>query len=619
MTRPTSVPRPPRRRSPASLLAAASLFAAGCSNPFGPADSDYGLRLPEQRYRNIERLKIEDYARPTSLPEQPEDVIARRFDKNRFAGLEKVDISLEQARASAVENNLEIKVVLVDPRLAGQTLRAEEAKFEAVFKPFVTYRDRNDPTLDVTTINEETSTSYGAAVDVPLRSGGRASVSIEENSTDSSNPFLTLSKSYQANTLFSISQPLLRNAGRQTATYSIRIASYDDQITQARTKLEIIRQLAAVDRSYWRLYAARQQLDVTQQQYELASAQLDRVKRRFDAGATPEVEVLRSQSGLAERLGSIIIAENNVLTQQRETKRIINMPGLPIESATVIVPATLPEPIHYQFDPVSLCESAIGTRMEMLELELQLARDATTIDFTQNQALPLFTLDFTYRIPGLGASFSAANSQMTSVDFQSWTVGLAGEIPIGNEAAKARVDRAILARLQRLSTRESREQAIRQEVLNAIDQVNANWQRILAARQATLAATRTFEAEQRQNDVGLRTSTDVLDAATRLAEAQFSEISAITDYQIGLVDLAFATGTLLGKARVDWLSGPPTPAEQAIADPPAPRGDAGLFPVNTIAPELPAFQPPATPPEPTPSPGPAPAADAPAPPAAPTP
>ena len=66
-------------------------------------------------------------------------------------------------------------------------------------------------------------------------------------------------------------------------------------------------------------------------------------------------------------------------------------------------------------------------------------------------------------------------------------------------------------------------------------------------------------------------------AATRLAESQFSEIRAITDYQIAQVDLAFATGTLLGAAKVDWapIAAPdpkilyPSP-EEKINDPAAP-------------------------------------------------
>ena len=50
----------------------------------------------------------------------------------------------------------------------------------------------------------------------------------------------------------------------------------------------------------------------------------------------------------------------------------------------------------------------------------------------------------------------------------------------------------------------------------------------------------------------LRTATDVLDAATRLADAQSAEIRALTDHEIALVDLAVATGTTLGGAGVLW-------------------------------------------------------------------
>jgi outer membrane protein TolC len=125
-------------------------------------------------------------------------------------------------------------------------------------------------------------------------------------------------------------------------------------------------------------------------------------------------------------------------------------------------------------------------------------------------------------------------------------------VPIGNEAARSRVHRAILTRLQRLATREQRRLAILQEVYDALDRMDQDWQRILAARQAAILAGRTYEGEQRQFDVGLRTSTDVLDAAARLADAQSQEVRALADYQIAQVDLAFATGTLLGHDRVHW-------------------------------------------------------------------
>ena len=90
------------------------------------------------------------------------------------------------------------------------------------------------------------------------------------------------------------------------------------------------------------------------------------------------------------------------------------------------------------------------------------------------------------------------------------------------------------------------------EVLNAIDQAEANWQRILAARQNSILNGRLYEAERRQFELGMRTSTEVLDAQANFANAQSAEINALAEYQIALVDLAYATGTILGSARIQW-------------------------------------------------------------------
>jgi pSer/pThr/pTyr-binding forkhead associated (FHA) protein len=87
---------------------------------------------------------------------------------------------------------------------------------------------------------------------------------------------------------------------------------------------------------------------------------------------------------------------------------------------------------------------------------------------------------------------------------------------------------------------------------DALDATTQTWQRILAARLEALLAARTLLAEQRQFDVGLRTSVEVLDASARLADAQSREVLALAAYQNALVDIAFATGTSLGSARIRW-------------------------------------------------------------------
>jgi outer membrane protein TolC len=223
-----------------------------------------------------------------------------------------------------------------------------------------------------------------------------------------------------------------------------------------------------------------------------------------------------------------------------------------MDTPTALVPTTLPDPIRYEIDRQKLVAQAIQNRMEMLELELQIAQAADNIDYYQNMALPLVTLDYTYNLQGQGATRHSAYEVLADRDFNSDILGLRLVVPLGNQAAKSRLLQAFYVRRQRLATKENRRTLIEMEVLAAVDNLEATWQAILAGRQNTLLAGRLYEAEKRQFELGLRTGTDVLDQQARFANAQSFEIAALTEYQIAQIDLAYATGTLLGAAKVSW-------------------------------------------------------------------
>jgi outer membrane protein TolC len=358
---------------------------------------------------------------------------------------------------------------------------------------------------------------------------------------------------WESSLRFSISQPLLRDAGVNANTASIRIAGYNRDIADARLKLAATRILADADKAYWNLYAAWRELDVRRTQYDLAMAQLGLAERRFNAGDAPEIDVIRARSGVGRTLESIIRADASLRRQQRAVKRIMNREDLPIDGHIALDPATLPEPLRLDLDGDALADAAIENRMEMLDLELQLAIDALTVDLRRNQALPVFGLDYRYSIIGDDTGFGGSYASLGDSD--SHRVGVNGEIPIGNEVLENRLSAAILQRVQRLATRDARALAIRTEVYDALDRLRQAWQSILAARLETLLAARTAAGEQRQFESGLRTSTDVLDAQSRLADAQSREVRALADYQIALVDIAFATGTVLGRTQVDFQQG----------------------------------------------------------------
>ncbi len=542
-----------RRRAalPMTLGAIAALaLSAGCTNSLRQLPSDYGEPIPRARILEVEPLALSERS---PVGEEAALIPAP------YEPAERVELQLAEARAFTLENNLDLRVALIAPAIASQTVREEEAAWDAVAGVDLNWIETDQPTATQLTGSQIDIQRLTPRVDVPLRTGGVVRLGLPIEQTRTNNPFSTLDPSVTTDFEFSITQPLLRNFGRDAEMFALRLASYEEGVALAQTKLEVIRQLAAADRSYWRLYAALRALDVARQQYDLALEQLRRAERQFNAGRVAEIEIIRAEEGVSERLEAIIQASNAVKQEQRALKLLMNAPQFPLDEFPILWPASDPEVAPLDLNPDRLTEIALAQRMELLELELRLAADAATIAFQENQALPLFTLDYTYRVNGLGGTFAESSGVLQDNDFADWAVSLTLEQPIGNNAAKARVAQAVITRLQRLSTKQARRLTIEREVRDAVDNIQTGWQRILAARQSAILAGRTLEAEQRQFDVGRSTSTDVLDAATRLADAQLSEIRALTEYQISKVDLAFATGSILGASLVEWAPRDPRP------------------------------------------------------------
>ncbi|MBN1627603.1 MAG: TolC family protein [Deltaproteobacteria bacterium] len=373
-----------------------------------------------------------------------------------------------------------------------------------------------------------------------------------DNKMKTSSFFSTFNPSYDSDLSASISQPLLKSAGKRVNEHFIRIAEYNSQIIDAETKLKAINIIADVDRYYWRLYAARRLLDVRKEQYELAKTLYNETEVLVKVGTKAEIEIIRTKAELADKLETIITAENNVKNIERHLKKMLNRSGLEAETVTELIPVSEPNPVHYEFNAGDITARAIENRVDMLTLELQLAQSSENISYYKNQTLPSLSLQYKYNMNGLGAARGDSYDMLEDDDFHDHNVTLGISIPIGNQAAKSRLREAGYERAQRLASRDAKRAEIKSDVLNQIDTLEANWQRILACRQTAILRDEQYKAEKRQYELGMQTSVNVLDAQTSLAYAQQNEISAVTDYQISLVDIAYATGTLLGAAKVEW-------------------------------------------------------------------
>ena len=118
-------------------------------------------------------------------------------------------------------------------------------------------------------------------------------------------------------------------------------------------------------------------------------------------------------------------------------------------------------------------------------------------------------------------------------------------LPLRDRAGAARLaDTLVRKKLDALSLR-SREQGVRLDVLNAVSQVESSRESVKLAIIARDLAQKQLDAEKQKYDLGTSQMYYVLDAQTRLTNADSSVVTESINYRRNQLSLLRVVGTLL--------------------------------------------------------------------------
>lgn len=521
------------------VIVLASLLVAGCPAP--TLKEDPKIEALTTRLGTIDTVKPVDLSDspPITVEQATEEVTEQISEPNE--SLPMMELTLEQVRAATLTNNLDLKIDLIDPAIAQRAVDIERAKFESTFYGSAVYN-----TSETEEGMSSTSQEYEVGIESPLHTGGSISVGLpfEEFDSDDSDSVADAAVSV------SFIQSLLRGGGTRINTHSIRIAGYRKNAVDAQTKQAAIYLLAAADIAYWRLYMACRELDVRREQYKLAQDQLNHARLKVASGSSPKIEIVRAEAGLSSRIEALINAETMVQVRQLDLQRIMNRDDMPLNADIRIAPKTEPNPLGLDIDEEKLVRIALENRMETVRLELQLAIDKLDIELANNATLPDVTFNYNFATQTQAGDVGHALGDFGDKNSDYHSIGLSASIPLGNRAAKMRLEQAKLQQIQDEASYARLRQMIQQEVYDTVRALRNSWRRILAAEKSVDAAYRDYKVEQSQFQLGRSRSTDVLYSATGLADAQLSRIRALAEYEISQIYLAQATGTLLGYSRI---------------------------------------------------------------------
>lgn len=539
------------------ILAVLALPLGACSSTI---DSDW-RRIDdlERRLGTIQPLDSLGDAVKTSVvpPSTSDEEAVTRVEgllELMSAGMPR-DLTLAEVRKSTIEHNLQIQSTLLSPEIAAQRLRAEQAKFQATFLASIEQSRVVSPEFGLGPTIDVSSDQFTAVpgLEVPLRSGG----SVVLDWTLSTTSLSGLGADADAASSLpgvSLQQPLLRGAGLDYNEGSIVIAGADLGVARAEAQAAVINQVVRADVAYWNLHLAWQLLQIDLQLYETAKDLLDQQRRLIAVQAGSIANVYNFETVVANAVDQVIQAELGVRRAVRAVKVVMQEPSTTLDGSEALRPVSEPILVGFDFDARRLVEAALVNRAELLQFEFEQLARTVEANIRKNETLPQLDLLASWNAAGFDRSldFVTATGDLFDGGAAGWSVGALLSVPIGNEIALANYQAAILSRLQTVADRRQQEILVTQEVLDAIDAIEAGWNAVLTAELQVRAATRFYESYETLFQRGQIPSSNLTQALQALNVSKSQQATNQVQYQIALAQLAAAAGCLLGHASVDW-------------------------------------------------------------------
>ena len=496
----------------------------------------------------------------------------------------KLVLSLRDAILLTLENNSNVQI---------EETQIENQKFALLgqFQPF-------DPIIQSSlNVNRYSSPSYtqlqgvGISANATLNSlsqTGQVSYTQTFNpgtnilASISSNKYSTNSSYYYFNPYFNstlavtITQPLLRGAGRFANTALIKIARRSLQQSRSNFEAEVNDAILQVVSQYWDAVQAHGALDVQQKSLKLAEASYDRDKRSLELGALPPLDIYRSESEVAARKVGVIQAAY-ALTQTEEALRLaIGADRDPQMHALELVLTEKPQPDGElaSIDAETALAQALTQRPELDVVKAALDNDQTNIRLAHNQAEPNLQFQGFYQSSGLGGNeynlltgqfvapggFGSSMNQLFGFNYPGYGGTLSLTLPLRNRGALSNLGSALVSRTHDLYTGGQVQEQITREVRDAVHQLDEARQALTAGTASFDLAQKSLASEQRKFELGAETNFFVLDSQTRLAQAELILLQTQVNYRIALAAVGHSTGDLLTPYHVQiaGLSGAPS-------------------------------------------------------------
>lgn len=171
------------------------------------------------------------------------------------------------------------------------------------------------------------SHSHSYAVQKSFLTGTTASFGWNNVSSRANNPLSDINPSTTANFQLQVSQRLLQGFGRAVNNRNIRIARNNMRSSDLQFQQQLIVTISAVTNLYWDLVSFIEDVKVRQQSVALAQKLYEDNKKQVEIGTLAPIEIVSAEAEVARRQQELTVAETLVLQQETILKNALSRTG----------------------------------------------------------------------------------------------------------------------------------------------------------------------------------------------------------------------------------------------------------------------------------------------------
>jgi outer membrane protein len=257
--------------------------------------------------------------------------------------------------------------------------------------------------------NQETAYSgfYGQG----FLTGTSVAVGLNGNRQSSTSPSTLFNPVVPTGAFIGIDQQLLNGFGYRANAKFIRIANNDIKFADAAFRLQVSTTVGQVVNDYYTLLFDRQNVGVAQEAVNYSQHLLDDNKKQVEIGTLAPIEVVRAESELATDQQTLIVAQTTLKQQEQALKTELSKQVTPDLAAIDIDPTDkFPDAEGESVPPVEQAlELAFQHRPEIMEDTLNLANQDITLKAVRNALLPTVTAYGSYTPSGISGNVVCNN------------------------------------------------------------------------------------------------------------------------------------------------------------------------------------------------------------------